>query len=144
MIRDRAAELGFTIALPPDEGRVYNTFDAHRLLHWAGLEGRQKELKLALFTAYFTHCRNPGDHDVLVDAAEEAGLDRFSATEVLKSDPYGKEVREAEAFWQAKGISGVPAVIINDRFLISGGQPAQLFEQAIREIAVETVGSRGD
>lgn len=144
MIRDRAAELGFTIALPPDEGRVYNTFDAHRLLHWAGLEGRQKDLKLALFTAYFTHCRNPGDHDVLVDAAEEAGLDRFSATEVLKSDRYGKEVREAEAFWQAKGISGVPAVIINDRFLISGGQPAHLFEQAIREIAAETVGSRGD
>lgn len=137
MIRDRAAELGFTIALPADEGRVYNTFDAHRLLHWAGLKGRQKELKLALFAAYFTHCRNPSDHDVLADAAEEAGLDRHAAIEVLKSDLYAAEVREGEAFWRSKGISGVPAIVIDGRYLISGGQPADLFEQALREIASE-------
>ncbi len=78
-IRARAAELGFTIALSPDQGRVYNTFDAHRLLHWAGLEGRQHALKQALFDAYFTQCLNPGDHAVLVQAAEGAGLDRDAA-----------------------------------------------------------------
>lgn len=138
MIRDRAAQLGFTIALPPEEGRVYNTFDAHRLLHWAGIEGRQRELKLALFTAYFTQCLIPGDHEVLADAAEAAGLDRNAAVEVLESDRYAKEVREAEASWRARGISGVPAIIFNDRYFISGGQPPELFEQAIRKIVAET------
>ena len=135
MIRDRAAELGFTIALPPEEGRVYNTFDAHRLLHWAGLEGRQRELKLALFTAYFTNCLNLGDHEVLAEAAEEAGLDRNAAIAILNSDRYANEVRDAESAWREKGISGVPAIVINDRYLISGGQPAEVFEQALREIA---------
>lgn len=138
MIRDRAAALGFTIALPPEEGRVYNTFDAHRLLHWAGIEGCQRELKLALFDAYFTQCLNPGDHEVLADAAKGAGLDRNAAMEVLRSGRYADEVRAAEAKWRAKGISGVPAIIINDRYLISGGQPAELFEQAIRKIAAAT------
>lgn len=137
MIRERAAQLGFTIALPPEDGRVYNTFDAHRLLHWAAIEGRQRELKMALFQAYFTQCLNPGDHQVLADAAETAGLDRSAAIEVLESDRYASEVREAEGKWRAKGISGVPAIIINDQYLISGGQPAEAFEQAIRQIVSE-------
>lgn len=137
MIRERAAELGFTIALPPEEGRVYNTFDAHRLLHWAGEEGRQRELKLALFEAYFTQCLNPSDHDVLADAAEKAGLDRDAAVALLTSDRFAREVREDEEQWRAKGINAVPAVIINDRYLISGGQPSEVFEQAIRKIAAE-------
>ena len=136
-IRARAAELGFTIALSPDEGRVYNTFDAHRLLHWAGLEGRQHALKLALFEAYFTHCLNPGDHRVLVGAAEKAGLDRAAAMEVLESGRYADDVRSAEHSWQALGIHSVPATIINDRYLISGGQPVEAFERAFREIAAE-------
>lgn len=138
MIRERAAELGFTIALPPADGRVFNTFDAHRLLHWAAMEGRQRELKMALFEAYFTDCLNPGDHAVLVDAAEKAGLDRVAATDVLESERYAQEVRDAEREWQMKGISGVPAIIINDRYLISGGQPADVFETAIRRIAAES------
>lgn len=137
MIRDRAAALGFTIATASEEGRVYNTFDAHRLLHWAGLEGRQKALKHALFEAYFTRGLNPGDHDVLAEAAEQAGLDREAAAEVLASGRYAEEVRTAERFWQAQGISAVPAVIINERYLISGGQPAEAFEQAFRRIAEE-------
>ena len=137
MIRDRAAALGFTIATASEEGRVYNTFDAHRLLHWAGLEGRQKALKHALFEAYFTRGLNPGDHDVLAEAAEQAGLDREAAADVLASGRYAEEVRTAERFWQAQGISAVPAVIINERYLISGGQPAEAFEQAFRRIAEE-------
>ena len=135
MIRERAAELGFNIALSSEDGRVYNTFDAHRLLHWAGLEGRQHQLKLALFDAYFTRCLNPSDHDVLADTAARAGLDRDAAAEVLASGRYAEEVREAESYWQAQGISSVPAVIFNERYLISGGQSADVFENAIRKIA---------
>lgn len=134
MIRERAAKLGFTIALPPKEGRVYNTFDAHRLLHWAGLEGRQRELKMALFEAYFTLCRDVSHPEVLADSAEKAGLARQAAMEVLDSGRYAEDVRSAEQTWQSKGISGVPAIILNDRYLISGGQPAEVFEDALRAI----------
>ena len=137
MIRERAAELGFTIALPPEDGRVYNTFDAHRLLHWAGTKGRQRELKLALFEAYFTSCLDPSDRDVLADAAQKAGLDRQEASELLASDRHAREVREEEEIWRGRGINSVPAIIINGRYLISGGQPPELFEQAIRKIASE-------
>jgi predicted DsbA family dithiol-disulfide isomerase len=143
LIRERAAELGFTIALSSEDGRVYNTFDAHRLLHWAGLEGRQHQLKLALFEAYFTHCLDPSDHEVLADAAEQAGLDRNAAMEVLVSGRYGDEVRAAEKSWQAKGISAVPAVIIDGRYLISGGQPAEVFENAFRKIAADSPAPAG-
>jgi predicted DsbA family dithiol-disulfide isomerase len=142
LIRERAAELGFTIALPPEDGRVYNTFDAHRLLHWAGLEVLQRELKLALFEAYFTNCLDPSDRGVLADAAEKAGLDRKAAVEVLESGRYANEVRAAEQYWQAQGIHAVPAVIINQRYLISGGQPAEAFEGAIRKITAETQATR--
>jgi predicted DsbA family dithiol-disulfide isomerase len=135
-IRSRAADVGFTIATSKN-GRIYNTFDAHRLLHWAGLEGRQLPLKKALFEAYFTNGLNPGDHDVLVAAAEKAGLDGEAAAEVLSSGRYAEEVRDAERLWQSRGISAVPAVIVNDRYLISGGQPPEAFEQAIRQIAAE-------
>ena len=137
MVRERAAKLGFNIALPPEEGREYDTFDAHRLLHWAGLEGKQRALKLALFDAYFTKCLDPSDHEVLADAANAAGLDRDIAKEILSSDRFGEEVRTAEEYWRSQGITGVPAIIINDRYLISGGQPPEAFENAIRKIHEE-------
>ena len=136
-IRTRAAEVGFTIAMS-EQTRIYNTFDAHRLLHWADVEGRQRQLKLALFEAYFTHGRDPGSRDVLVDAAATAGLDPEAAREVLQSGRYAAEVRAAERFWQSHGITSVPAAIVNERYLISGGQPAEAFEQAIRTIAAES------
>jgi predicted DsbA family dithiol-disulfide isomerase len=135
-IHARAAEVGFTMQTS-DQSRIYNTFDAHRLLHWAGLVGGQAALKRALFDAYFTHGQNPADHDTLVAVAEGAGLDGAAAREILTSGRYGQEVRDAERQWQAAGITAVPAVIINDRYLISGGQPAAAFEQALRTIAAE-------
>ncbi|BDA86751.1 DSBA oxidoreductase [Aureimonas sp. SA4125] len=135
MIRERAAAVGFDIT--SRRSRIYNTFNAHRLLHWAGLEGRQQELKHALFSAYFTRGEDPGDTDVLVTAALEAGLDSEVAKAVLASDRYGDDVRAAEREWQAKGITSVPAVIVDDRYLISGGQPPEAFEQALRTIAAE-------
>ncbi len=136
MIRDRAAGLGFTMAMS-DQSRIYNTFDAHRLLHWAELEGRQLALKNALFEAYFTAGQSPSDHEVLVAAAEKAGLDGEEAREVLTSGRYGTEVREAEELWRARGINAVPAVVIDGRYLISGGQPPDVFEQALRQIAAQ-------
>lgn len=137
-IRARGQELGFEFDMSKRH-RVYNTFDAHRLLHWAQTEGRQHELKNALFAAYFTAGRDPSDHEVLSDVAVQAGLDRARALEVLGSDRYATEVREREAFYQQHGIHAVPSVIINDRYLIQGGQPADVFEQALRRIAAEPV-----
>jgi predicted DsbA family dithiol-disulfide isomerase len=115
--------------------RVYNTFDAHRLLHWAALAGRQRELKCALFTAYFTEGRNPSDREVLIDVAAQSGLDPLRAREVLESGRYADEVREREQFYGQQGVRAVPSVIVDDRYLIQGGQPVEIFEQALRQIA---------
>jgi predicted DsbA family dithiol-disulfide isomerase len=136
MIRDRAAAVGFTMAMS-DQSRIYNTFDAHRLLHWAELEGRQAALKHTLFDAYFTEGESPADHDVLVAAAENAGLDGATARGILASGRFAEEVRAAEDLWRSRGINSVPAVIIDGRYLISGGQPPEAFEQALRQIAAE-------
>jgi predicted DsbA family dithiol-disulfide isomerase len=95
-IRARGAELGFFDR--QRRTRIYNTFDAHRLLHWARLEGRQVALKRALFTAYFTQRRNPSDHEVLVEVATQAGLDAADAREILASGRYADEVRRANSF----------------------------------------------
>ncbi|MGK5038746.1 DsbA family oxidoreductase [Janthinobacterium sp. GB1R12] len=132
-IRARGEQLGFTFAMDK-RGRIYNTFDAHRLLHWAGLEGRQKALKMALFDAYFTQGQDPSSHEVLLKVAGDVGLDTVKAAEVLASDAYADEVRAQERFYQQNGINSVPAVIINERHLISGGQPPEVFEQALRQI----------
>ena len=136
MIRARAAGLGFTMAMS-DQSRIYNTFDAHRLLHWAELEGHQLALKNALFEVYFTAGQSPADHEVLVHAAERAGLDGAAAREVLESGRYAEEVRDAEELWRSRGINAVPAVVIDGRYLISGGQPPDVFEQALRQIAAQ-------
>ena len=136
MIHARAAEVGFDMRTGPDS-RIWNTLDAHRLLFWAGPEGRQHALKHAMFDAHFTEGLNMSDPTVLADTAQKAGLDRNAAADVLASGRYAAEVRAEEQSWQARGISSVPAVIINDRFLISGGQPADVFEQALRTIAAE-------
>jgi predicted DsbA family dithiol-disulfide isomerase len=131
-LRQRGEAVGFTFGERP---RIWNTFDAHRLLHWAGLEGRQHELKRALLTAYHTRAENPGSTEVLLRLAGEVGLDVERARAILASDEFAAEVRERERHWQALGINSVPAVVIDDRHLISGGQPPEVFEQALREIA---------
>lgn len=138
MVRDRAAAVGFAFN-SSSRSRIYNTFDAHRLLHWAGLQGhdRQHQLKHALFKANFTEDRDVSDLDELVDVARSVGLDEAAAREVLTSDQYAEQVRAAEALWQARGIQGVPAIVINGKWLISGGQPPEVFEQALRGIAAE-------
>jgi predicted DsbA family dithiol-disulfide isomerase len=135
-IRLRGESLGFTFNTEK-RSRIYNTFDAHRLLHWAQLEGRQYALKQALFAAYFTEGRNPSDRDVLTDIAAQAGLDAARAREILETGAYADEVRQREQFYGQQGIQAVPSVIVNDKYLIQGGQPVEVFEQALRKIAAE-------
>ena len=142
-IRKRGAELGFKFSRPDEHGggrhHIYNTFDAHRLLHWADEVGpaAQRGLKEALFIAYFTDGKSPATHQVLLDAVKAAGLDAARAQEILSSDAYAEEVREREQFYLTQGIHSVPAVIVNDRHLISGGQPPDVFARALRQIAAE-------
>jgi predicted DsbA family dithiol-disulfide isomerase len=135
-IRQRGAEVGFSFS-PDGRGRIYNTFDAHRLLHWAGLTSAPKQLALkeVLLTACHTDRQAMDSHAVLLAAVARAGLDAVQAQSVLTSDAFTAEVRAAQARYHDLGIHSVPAVIINDRHLISGGQPVAVFEQALRQIA---------
>lgn len=135
-IRARGEAVGFSFG---ERNRVWNTFDAHRMLHWAGLqnEAKQRALKHALLRAYHGEGRNPSSKDVLLELAKEVGLDVDTARSILESDTYSKEVRKAEQFWIGNGINSVPAVIIDNTHLISGGQPPEVFEQALRQIAAE-------
>ena len=138
-IRERAMPLG--VAINTQAGsRVWNTFDAHRLLHWAEQRDREKAiaLKQALFRAYFTDNENVADRDVLVRIANENGLDGDAARRLLESDQYADEVRAREHRWQQAGIHSVPATVVNGQYLISGGQPPEVFENALREIATKT------
>jgi len=133
-LRARGEELGFTFNMNK-RTRIYNTFDAHRLLHWAELEGRQQALQHALFAAYFTAGENLSDRETLADIAARAGLDRVRAAQILASGEYADEVHGRERFYLEQGIHAVPAVIFNDRHLIQGGQPVEVFERAIKQIA---------
>lgn len=134
------AAAGFTFGA---REHVWNTFDAHRLLHWAeveGASGTQRALKHALLKAYHGQGRNPGAHDVLLELAAEVGLPVERAREVLQSGAFTDEVRAAEQFWQEAGINSVPATVIDRRHLIPGGQPSDVFEQALRQLAAQAQG----
>ena len=133
-LHERGAAVGFQFGRRES---VYNTFDAHRLIFWAGQqgEGRQLALKQGLMQAYHGRGENVSDRAVLADVAASAGLDRDEAAAVLASDRFADEVREREQFFQSRGIQGVPAVILQDRWLVSGGQPPEVFEQALRQAA---------
>ena len=134
VLRQRGAEVGFSFG---DRPWVWNTFDAHRLLHWAGLVGpdRQRALKHALLSAYHSHAQNPSAIDVLLRVAEQAGLDPARARQILDSDEYAAEVRALEQHYQRLGIGAVPSMIVDGRHLIQGGQPPEAIEQALRQIA---------
>lgn len=136
-IRDAGANFGFDFNYN-SESRIWNTFDAHRLLYWAGVEGRQMELKEALFAANFTQQKSTSDHAVLAEAAQAAGLDGAKAREILSTGAYADETRAELELWRNRGISAVPSVIFNGRWMVQGGQPPNVFEQAIRQIAAGT------
>ncbi|MEO9274385.1 DsbA family oxidoreductase [Marinomonas sp. 5E14-1] len=133
MMQERGKELDFDFNFT-EESRMRNSFDAHRLLHWAELEGKQTELKMALFKAHFTHNQDVSDYSVLANLAASVNLDPAAAKGILENNHYAEEVRRQEKFWQENGINSVPTVIINNKYAITGGQPAESFKQAIEEI----------
>lgn len=132
-IMERGKALGFSFNYVEDS-RVYNTFDAHRLLHWANEFGLQTELKLAMFDLYFTENGNPSCNDDLIKTVERVGLDVSKAKEIMDSDIYTNDVREEQNKYRLAGINSVPAFIINDTHLISGGQPVEVFKKALQEL----------
>lgn len=134
-IRERGASVGFAFG---DRPRVWNTFDAHRLLYWAGIEGRQRELKRALLTAYHGEARDPSSREVLLDVAGKCGLDTARAAQILDGDEFAAEVRALEKQWLAAGINSVPSVVVDGKYLLQGAQPPAEFERALRQIAAES------
>jgi predicted DsbA family dithiol-disulfide isomerase len=136
VIVQRAADVGFAMASGPG-GRIYNSFDGHRLLDWAQDDGKALALQHALFTANFTDRRDISDQAVLVDVAKSAGLDADAARTLLASDDRTERVRTEQRRWRTEGVSAVPTIVIEDRYVISGGQPPEALERALRQIAAE-------
>jgi predicted DsbA family dithiol-disulfide isomerase len=139
-IKARAAAVGYPFH-PEGRKHVYNTFDAHRLLYWAGLEhgpAAQHRLKRELLVTYFTLAVNLDDQSNLIAAVERAGLDAARANQILKSEEFQNEVRAQQNKYTSLGIHSVPAIIINDQYLLQGAQPPEAFEQALRQIAAES------
>lgn len=138
-IRERGAALGFEFRMEA-RSRIVNTRDGHRLLHWAGEAfgpALQRALKVTLLKAYFTDGRNVSDRTVLLELAVAAGLPEAAAREVLDSDRFAADVAAAEAEVQAQGIHGVPAIILNQRHLVQGGQSVDVFERLLRQVLAE-------
>jgi len=136
MILARAEDAGLRFVR---RTRIWNTFDAHRLLHWAGLEGKALPLKRALLAAYHAAGENPGARDVLLRVAEDVGLDVERAYAVLASEEHASTVRGRVRYWQSRGIQSVPSVVVDGQHLIQGGRSAQEFEQVLREVAAGQV-----
>lgn len=133
-LRQRGEQLGFIFDMQK-RTHIYNTFDAHRLLHWAAEQGRQLELKHTLLKTYFTAGQNVSDHGVLLEAVAAVGLDTERARQILASNEFAAQVRARERFYQMNGIHAVPAIIINERHLLQGAQPVEVFEQVLRRLA---------
>jgi predicted DsbA family dithiol-disulfide isomerase len=132
-IRERGAAVGIRFGT---RSHVWNTFDAHRVLHWAGLEGRAVELKRALLRAYHGEGRNPGAADVLVELAGAVGLDAARAKLIVEGGEFASAVRQRQRYWRQRGVAGVPHVVVNDSYVIEGAQPPEAFEEAFRQIAL--------
>lgn len=135
-ITDSGAEVGFEFNFN-DELRMHNTFNLHQLLHWADQQQPSvaHDLKQALFTAHFTDGRNLSDKTVLADIAAEVGLDRSEALAVLEDQRFAKEVRAEERHWQQQGIQSVPAIIFNERYLVSGAQGVDNYVGILEQLA---------
>ncbi|WP_435950597.1 DsbA family oxidoreductase [Psychrobacter sp. DM8] len=127
-------EVGFEFNFN-DDTRMHNTFDLHQLLHWAEQQGHMHELKQALFVAHFTDGLNISDIEVLADIAAQTGLDRSEALAVLKDQRFAQDVRMAEQHWQQQGVHSVPAIIFDERHLVSGAQGIDNFKHVLQKIA---------
>lgn len=114
--------------------RIYNTLDCHILLHWAGEKDKQTQLKLALFKAYFSEGKDISQLSILLEVVESVGLDKLEAQIVLNDEKYKSLVKDDESKYKSMGIQSVPAFIINNEYLLSGGQPKDVFKQSLQEI----------
>ena len=135
-IRAKALEAGFAFH-PEGRKRVYNTFDCHRLLYWAAKEydlQKQASLKIELLNTYFCLAVNLDDQENLLDAVMRAGLDKDRAHEILKSKEFSNEVREEESTYTGVGINSVPAIILDNQYLLQGAQPPQSFVNAFEQL----------
>ena len=133
-LTDVGAGLGFKFAFS-DEMRMVNTFDAHRLIHWAETQGLGHTLKQALFAAYFSEQRDVSDAAVLIDVAEKAGLDATEARAVLDGQRYAAEVRQQENVWIQNNIRGVPAIIFDNKHLVTGAQGVENYTRILTQLA---------
>ena len=129
-------DLGFTFNFS-DESRIVNTFQAHQLLDWAEAQGRQHPLKLALFDAYFTQGQDVSQTEVLLSAAETAGLDPQAARAALASGDHVAPVRKKQQFWTSRGIQGVPSMVFAGKYLLTGAQGVDTYEQVIGRCLTE-------
>jgi len=144
--RQRLVEVGESLGYHFDyfDGmRMVNTFKAHQLLHWAATLGRQTELKLALFGAFFSERRDVGDSEQLVDIATAAGLDGAEAGLVLADGRYGEVVRQEQSRWLERDVHAVPTFFIQDTYMIPGAQEAAVFVQALQRIRERELASTG-
>lgn len=135
--RDRLAQIGEGLGFEfsfSDDSRMYNTFKVHQLLHWAKEQGRGDDLKQAFFVAHFTDGRDLSDAIVLADVAAEAGFDRAKAEAVFADQRFAQDVRQAEQFWTGQGISGVPAMVFNQKYLVTGAQGADNYSRILTEL----------
>lgn len=139
VVEQRGLDAGYEFGIRGG-GRIYNTFDAHRLLCWAKEHEKQTELKLALFDLYFKKGGNPSDHAQLIHVVKSIGLPVDEASDVLLGNQYTNEVRSEQRTNAERGISSVPAVIVNHKFLISGGQTADAYEKLLVKIANDDIG----
>jgi predicted DsbA family dithiol-disulfide isomerase len=134
---EAGSEVGFEFNFN-DDTRMHNTFDLHQLLHFADQKGSMHELKQALFAAHFTNNRDISDINVLADIAAETGLDRSEALAALEGQLFAKEVRAEEQHWQQQGIQSVPAIIFNERHLVSGAQGVENYISILEQLASMT------
>ncbi len=138
--RDRLTALGASLGFAfdyADDMRMVNTFRAHQLLHWAAAQGRQHDLKMQLFTAFFSHRRDVNDPQVLADEAAAIGLDRDEALAVLDDGRFADEVRADEQLWTSRGVNGVPAMIFNRRYLVTGAQGVDNYVSVMQQVSQE-------
>ena len=136
MLTDLGPDLGFTFNFTADS-RIVNTFAAHQLLDWAQEHGLQHPLKMALFDAHFTDGKDVSQADVLIEIAASVGLDGAQAADILSLGSQAEETRARQQFWTSRGISGVPSMVFDGRYLLTGAQGAQTYAQMLQKVLAE-------
>ena len=136
-IADHAKGIGLELDFDGIQ-RTPNTLDAHRLIHWAGLEGRQTPVVVALFKAYFQDGRDIGDRAVLAEIAGELGLDQAMIARLLESDADAEDIRARDAHARSRGVSGVPTFVIAQQHVLPGAQPQEVWARVLEDIAAQT------